>query len=59
WHLGTRPTWTWVPLLAPGAKTPLALEWPKGEVRLELRGREDGAKIDRLFITDTAGEKPE
>lgn len=59
WHLGTRPAWTWVPLLAPGTKTPLALEWPKGEVRLELRGREDGAKIDRLFITDKAEEKPE
>jgi hypothetical protein len=45
--------------LAAGAGRPAEVLLPQGRVRFEIRGREDGAKIDRLFITPKADDKPQ
>jgi hypothetical protein len=59
WHLGTHPQWTWVPYASEGRKEPTAVALPKGPVRFQVLAREDGARIDRLSITDKAGDKPQ
>ena len=58
WHTGTHQQWEWARITLNRAQelTPLAL--PVGEVRLQLRVREDGTKIDRLFITTDADKEP-
>jgi len=52
WSVGTHATWEWVRFAQP-----LAL--PQGEAQLQLRVREDGARIDRLFLTRDANEVPQ
>jgi hypothetical protein len=59
WHLGTHPQWTWVPYIAEGRKEPAAVALPKGAVRFQVLAREDGARIDRLSITDKTSDKPQ
>lgn len=58
WHTGVHPKWEWVlvELGKPGGKLQKALELPAGVVMLEIAGREDGAKIDCLLMTEH-GEK--
>ena len=34
------------------------LELPKGKIRLRLKTREDGTKVDRLFLTQDANDTP-
>jgi hypothetical protein len=60
WALGVHRDWAWVPLGVgeAAAKVPAEIDLPAGEVTFELRTREDGTKIDRLFITGEAGERP-
>ena len=50
WHTGVHKAWAWTPMRPAGSRKPLPLTLPKGVVWLELRGREDGAMIDKLFI---------
>lgn len=59
WHTGRHDVWTWTPFREPGVKKPAAVAMPGGAVRLEIHGREDGAKLDRLMITDDPGLAPE
>lgn len=49
WPTGVRKDWQWIPL---------ALELPSGTVNVQLRVREAGTKMDRLFITPNASERP-
>jgi hypothetical protein len=58
WPTGTHEQWTWTPMRIDAAQgpTPLPLE---GEVSLQLRVREAGTKIDRLFITADPKRRPE
>jgi hypothetical protein len=58
WPTGTRAEWSWVPAALGGGKesTPLAL--PAGEVTLQLLVREDGTRIDRLFLSQDPKAKP-
>ncbi len=51
WSIGTHAQWEWVRF---DQKLPL----PQGLIRLQLRVREDCAKIDRLFLTRDAKETP-
>ena len=51
WSIGTREKWEWV-------RFPEKIILPQGETKLQLRVREDGAKIDRLFLTRDANEAP-
>ncbi len=44
WSIGTHEKWEWV-------RFPEKIILPQGETKLQLRVREDGAKIDRLFLT--------
>ncbi|MCC7492592.1 MAG: hypothetical protein IT204_09610 [Fimbriimonadaceae bacterium] len=51
WPLGTQPAWAWV-------VAPVVLDLPAGAVQLELSVREDGTKVDRLFVTSDAARRP-
>lgn len=57
WPTGVHKTWTWV-RFTPDAKMAPALTLPKGEVTFEIRVREAGAKIDRLFLTTDPQAQP-
>ena len=59
WQPGVHKSWEWVPLNVEKSKEPLRLALPAGDVRFEVRVREDGAKLDRLFLTANPGAKPE
>ena len=52
WSIGTREKWEWV-------RFPEKITLPQGETKLQIRVREDGAKIDRLFFTREANEAPQ
>ncbi len=51
WHIGTHETWEWIPVTLSKTVDPTPLVLPAGQVNLQLRVREDGAKLGRLFIT--------
>jgi len=50
WHLDHHERWGWDPLVLRDAGLD-HLDLPGGTVFLQIRVREDGAKLDRLFIT--------
>ncbi|MBI5396959.1 MAG: hypothetical protein HZA91_16810 [Verrucomicrobia bacterium] len=58
WPTSVRKDWQWLPLAIGGGRAPTALELPAGTVSLQLRVREAGTKMDRLFITPRAEEPP-
>lgn len=57
WPTGVCSKWTWV-RFTPDAKTAPALTLPKGAVTLDIRVREAGAKLDRLFLTTDPTAQP-
>lgn len=57
WATGVHKSWTWV-RFTPDAKTMAALTLPAGEVTFEIRVREAGAKLDRLFLTTDPKAQP-
>jgi hypothetical protein len=59
WQTGVHEDWAWVKVQLGDARQPIPLKLPAGEVFLQLRVREDGTKIDRLFITPNGDERPE
>lgn len=59
WPLSTHTQWEWVPMAWEGLKPPMSIRLPAGDVYFELTCREDGAAIDRLFITMDPKAKPE
>ena len=59
WHTGVHKSWQWAPVALNRSAEPTAFYLPKGEVRVELRVREDGTKIDRLFLASSSREKPQ
>lgn len=58
WPLGVHAAWSWVPLIDPQSRQPLPLALPSGQALLELSVRENGAKVDRLYLSPTPGERP-
>lgn len=58
WPTGVRQDWQWVPLVIGGGRAPTAVDFPAGTVSLQLRVREAGTKVDRLFLTSRADERP-
>lgn len=59
WHTGTHTTWEWTRLNESTTDKPLALDLPAGEVFLQVKVREDGAKLDRLFLTGDGAAQPQ
>lgn len=59
WHTGTRRTWSWSSARDKNAGEPTGLPLPAGRIRLEIRTREDGAKLDRLYLTTDPKDRPE
>ncbi len=57
WALGVRPSWTWVPLNGDNGKL-LPLLLPPGLSTLDIRVREAGAKLDRVFLTTDPAARP-
>ncbi len=58
WHTGSRKTWMWRPMCLDRSREPTRVSLPAGTVTLELHSREDGTKIDRLFITGGPDARP-
>lgn len=58
WHTGVHTQWTWVPV-APRDMPADWLRLPAGRVRLRFSVREDGARLDALFISDRPDAAPE
>ena len=57
WHLNkTRSFWRWSPFPIGG---PQPIDLPAGKFHIKMDIREDGAKLDRLFITPHMGEQPQ
>ncbi|MBP5320808.1 MAG: hypothetical protein J6334_07445, partial [Kiritimatiellae bacterium] len=57
WHLNkTRGFWRWSPFPLGG---PQPIDLPAGKFQIRIDIREDGAKLDRLFITPNMGEGPQ
>ena len=59
WHTGQHAQWEWTPVKLEQADAPTPLMLPAGEIRLQLRAREDGTRIDRLFLTPDANQSPQ
>lgn len=58
WSTGVHKTWTWVRVVPEGGRPPAPLALDAGPATLELTVREDGTKLDRLFITLDPQETP-
>jgi len=58
WPTGVRQAWQWIPLAIGGGRAPTALDWQAGMVNLQLRVREAGTRMDRLFVTPRADDRP-
>lgn len=58
WPLGVHKEWTWVRFNPGEGKEIRPVYLIDGEVKLQLRPREDGAKIDRWFVTGKKEETP-
>ena len=58
WATGTHPAWEWTRAVLGRAGEMKSLSLPQGEVLLRLQVREDGTRIDRLFLTPDPTETP-
>lgn len=58
WHTGTHERWEWTRMTLGRSREARPLTLYRGEASLQLRVREDGTKIDRLFVTPRADEEP-
>jgi hypothetical protein len=58
WHTSRSQTWKWMPVRLNRAQAATPFVLPKGDIFLEFRVREDGTKIDRLYITPDANDHP-
>lgn len=58
WPTGTHKKWQWVRVMPERTKTPPPITLPAGALSLQLRVREAGTKIDRLFLTPQATVEP-
>ncbi len=59
WPTGTHKQWQWTRVTLEGAKPPMPISLPAGPVNLQLRVREAGTEIDRLFLTPQAAAEPQ
>ncbi len=57
WPTGVHREWTWVRFM-PEGKRPFPIPLRQGPATFEIRVREAGAKLDRLFITTDPNETP-
>lgn len=58
WNVGTHKQWTWVRFTPENSRLPQAIKLPAGDLDLQVRVREAGTKIDRLYLTRNREEVP-
>ncbi len=58
WLTGVHKEWQWIPLVLGGGRGPTPLELPAGTVSLQIRVREGGTRLDRLFLTADPKDRP-
>ncbi len=60
WSTGIHANWAWTRCEPPDAKkaVPAGFDLAAGTLRLEIRGREKGTKIDALFLTSKPTARP-
>jgi hypothetical protein len=59
WATGTHKQWEWIRMTLENKKPPMPAALPQGKVSFQLRVREAGTQIDRLFITPDPAGKPQ
>jgi hypothetical protein len=59
WNLRPSAAWDWQPVVLDKLQGPVAIRLPAGAVMLEIQTREAGTKLDRLFLTREAGQRPQ
>lgn len=59
WHTGVHLEWEWAPVALSRSRSATPLRLPQGTVTLELKCREDGTAIDRLYITGDPDDQPQ
>jgi hypothetical protein len=59
WATGRHKEWEWIQLTLKNEKPPMPFTLPQGKVSLQLRVREAGTQMDRLFITPDPDAKPQ
>ena len=58
WHTGVHTEWEWTPITFDRSRSAAPIRLPKGQATLELRCREDGTAVDRLYITSNPDGQP-
>ncbi|MBC7287727.1 MAG: hypothetical protein H5T86_06725 [Armatimonadetes bacterium] len=51
WHTGIHVQWEWAPVCLAGSTEQTPLPLPEGDVYIEVMVREDGAKLDALYLS--------
>ncbi|MBT3380590.1 MAG: hypothetical protein HN742_10310 [Lentisphaerae bacterium] len=57
WHTGVHTEWEWAPMEL-GRGKQRAVDLPAGVVLLEIMCREDGTKMDQIWLTADAAKRP-
>ena len=58
WHLPRSAEWAWRAATIGVARGPTPLDLPAGEVRITVLPREVGTRLDALWITTDANDRP-
>lgn len=58
WHTGQHPTWAWARVASTSKQTPVTIALKPGVALVEFTCREDGTKLDALFLTADADRQP-
>ncbi len=59
WHTGIHTEWEWAPVCLNKSPEQTPLPLPAGDVYLEVSVREDGAKLDTLYLSPTQTTAPQ
>ena len=59
WHTGIHTQWEWAPVCLNKSPEQTPLPLPVGDVYLEVSVREDGAKLDALYLSPTDDAAPQ
>ena len=59
WHAGVHEHWEWTPVRGGREREVPRLELKQGAVTIEVRGREDGTRLDALFLTSKPDAPPQ
>jgi len=59
WHTGVHEQWEWTQLATTRERTPQAIDLAAGAALIELSCREDGTRLDALFLSPDPDARPQ